>query len=158
MGLNWLMSGQMFYEHILAYPSSHKGRDCYIANVGLTRAKADEFTWTFYANTDIMNERIKFEDLFVWNSTKMDGWNRFKVGFDISDHWSLWVGNNFFWGEDNAAEINPFVGDAPWFPHSGPIRGPLNPDTLSIGNIKSGDPLGEMSRNTSFFTELKYLF
>jgi len=159
LGLNWLMSGQMFYEHILAYPSSYKGRDAYISNVGLTRAKADEFTWTFYANTDIMNERIKFDNLFVWNSTKMDGWNRFKVGFDISDHWSLWVGNNFFWGEDSANEINPFVGNARWSPTVPSfVRGPLNPDSLSIGNIKRGDPLGEMSRNTSFFTELKYLF
>ena len=104
----------MFWEHILGYPDSFHGRDAYISNVGLTRAKQDEFTWTFYTNTDIMNERIKFDNLFVWNSTKMDGWNRFKVGFDISDHWSLWVGNNFFWGEDHANEINPFVGDAPW--------------------------------------------
>ena len=160
LGLNWLMSAQMFYEHILAYPSSYKGRDCYISNVGLTRAKADEFTWTFYTNTDIMNERIKFDNLFVWNSTKMDGWNRFKVGFDISDHWSLWVGNNFFWGEDSSHEINPFVGNGSWFPGGAAIGavGPANPDATTIGNIRRGDALGEMSRNTSFFTELKYSF
>ena len=40
----------------------------------------------------------------------------------------------------------------------GPFRGPLNPDSMTIGNIRRGDPLGEMSRNTSFFTELKYSF
>jgi len=159
LGLNWLMSAQMFYERILGYPDSHKGRDCYISNVGLTEAKQDEFTWTFYVNTDIMNERVKFDNLFVWNSTKQDGWNRFKVGFDISDHWSLWVGNNFFWGEDRATEINPFVGNAPWWPGSGGFaRGPANPDTVSIGNIRRGDALGEFSRNTSFFMDLKYLF
>ena len=79
---------------------------------------------------------------------------------DISDHWSLWVGNNFFWGSDNSTEINPFVGAAPWFPGGASVGavGPLNPDATTIGNIKRGDPLGEMSRNTSFFSELKYSF
>jgi len=153
---NWLLSAQMFYEHILGYPDSNKGRDCYLSNVGLSRAKPDEFTWTFYANTDIMNERIKFDNLAVWNSTKMDGWNRFKVGFDLSDHWSLWVGNNFFWGEDHAGEINPFVGDGRWSPGGG--YGPLNPESITVGNIRRGDPLGEMKRNTSYFMDLKYLF
>jgi hypothetical protein len=146
----------MFYEHILGYPDSFKGRDACISNVGLTKALQDEFTWTFYANTDIMNERIKFDNLFVWNSTKMDGWNRFKVGFDISDHWSLWVGNNFFWGEDSADEISHFVGVAPFAPGAPHVV--VNPDAVTVGNIKRGDPLGEMSRNTSFFTELKYSF
>ena len=75
---------------------------------------------------------------------------------DISDHWSLWVGNNFFWGEDHSTEINPFVGVAPLFP-GGP-KAVVNPDSVTIGNIRRGDALGEMSRNTSFFTELKYLF
>jgi hypothetical protein len=83
------------------------------------------------------------------------------VGFDISDHWSLWCGNNFFWGSDHSDEINPFVGAARWapgLPHGVPIPSPLNPDATTIGNIRRGDPLGEMSRNTSFFTELKYSF
>ena len=159
MGLNWLVSLQTFYERIIGYPYSQKGRPSYISNVGLTKAYQDEITWTFYFNTDIMNERIKFDNLFVWNQMQEDGWNRFKVGFDISNHWSLWIGNNFFWGNDKSSEINPFVGNALWNGYNpASVTGPLNPDATRIGNIRRGDPLGEMSRNTSFFMELKYLF
>ncbi|MFH0814068.1 MAG: DUF1302 family protein [Pseudomonadota bacterium] len=152
-GLNWLLSAQLFWEHIFDYP--HRN-DNYISNVGLTKAYQDELTWTFYANTDIMNERIKFDNLFVWNQMKHDGWNRFKVGFDISDHWAFWIGNNFFWGSDNSGEINPFVGTTPI--RDGVPFSPLNPDADTIGRIRRGGALGEMKRNTSFFVELKYLF
>jgi hypothetical protein len=152
-GLNWLLSAQIFWEHIFDYPGN---RDNYLSNVGLTKAYQDEITWTFYTNTDIMNERIKFDNLFLWNQMKHDGWNRFKVGFDLSDKWSFWVGNNFFWGSDNSPEINPFVGTTTIRP--GTPFSPLNPDADTIGNIKRGGALGEMKRNTSFFWELKYLF
>lgn len=152
-GLNWLVSGQLFWEHIIGYPHMNNNM---ISNVGLTKAYQDEFTWTFYVNTDIMNERIKFDNLWVWNMTKHDGWNRFKVGFDLSDKWSFWVGNNFFWGENSSVEINPFVGTTPVRP--GAPFSPLNPDADSYAHIKRGDVLGQFKRNTSFFIDLKYLF
>ena len=85
----------------------------YISNVGLTKQYQDEVTWTFFINTDFMNQRIKPEDLIVCNAQEHDGWNRFKVTFDISDHWSFAVGNNFFFGQDHATEINPYMGNAP---------------------------------------------
>jgi len=152
-GLNWLVSGQLFWEHIIGYPHAN---DNYISNVGLSKAYQDEFTWTFYVNTDIMNERIKFDNLWVWNMTKHDGWNRFKVGFDLSDSWSFWVGNNFFWGSNSSPEVNPFVGTTTVRP--GAPFSPLNPDANSYAHIKRGDAIGEFKRNTSMFMELKYLF
>jgi len=152
-GLNWLLSAQLFWEHIFDYPGH---RDNYLSNVGLTKAYQDEITWTFYTNTDIMNERIKFDNLFLWNQMKHDGWNRFKVGFDLSDKWSCWIGNNFFWGRDHSPEINPFVGTTTI--RDGTPFSPLNPDADTLGRVRRGGALGEMKRNTSFFWELKYLF
>jgi hypothetical protein len=180
LGHAWLLSLQTFWEHIFAYTdhsqitdpglsagqlasglpqSATFGRHYkeYISNVGLTKAHQDEVTFTFFMNTDFMNQRIKPEDLIVFNAMQRDLWNRFKVTFDISDHWSFAVGNNWFFGRDGANEINPFVGNAPWYAGA-PISGPLNPDATTIGNIQRGSPLGEMSRNTSFFMDLKYLF
>jgi len=175
MGHAWLLSLQTFWEHIFDYPNTHNLRDpgapagfpadpqtgqkykTYISNVGLTKAFQDEITWTFFINTDFMNQRIKPEDLIVYNAMQQDGWNRFKVTFDLSDHWSLAVGNNFFWGKDHSKEINAFVGNAPWYKGAG-FNGPLNPAAIDVGNIRRGGPLGEMSRNTSFFADLKFLF
>jgi hypothetical protein len=48
------------------------------------------------------------------------------------------------------------VGVAPAFP-GGPHL-VVNPDAVTIDNIRRGDPLDEFSRNTSFFMDLKYLF
>jgi hypothetical protein len=185
MGHAWLLSLQTFWEHIFDYPPTHNLTDpgvfvpngsggwmnidpnigkkykSYISNVGLTKAYQDEITWTFFINTDFMNQRIKPEDLLVYNAMQQDGWNRFKVTFDISDHWSFAVGNNFFWGPNHAAEPNAYVGNASWFagaPPGVPLPTPYNPDTGNIGNIRRGGPLGEMQRNTEFFMDLKYLF
>lgn len=171
LGHAWLLSLQTFWEHIFNYPDHsditdpgaypgdpNKGKHYgeYISNVGLTKQYPDEVIWTFFVNTDFMNQRIKPEDLIVWNTSEHDGWNRFKVTFDISDHWSLALGNNYFFGQASAGEINPFVGKGYWFP-GGP-QGPNNNDAIDIGNIKRGTQLGEFSRNTSFFMDLKYLF
>jgi hypothetical protein len=170
MGHAWLLSLQTFWEHIFAYPDTHNLRDpgvpgvysggekykVHLSNVGLTKQYQDEVIWTFFINTDFMNQRIKPEDLVVINASEHDGWNRFKVTFDISDHWSLAVGNNVFFGQDHAGEINPFVGNGNWFPGDG--KGPLNNDAITIGNLRRGTQLGEFSRNTSFFMDLKYMF
>lgn len=180
MGHAWLLSLQTFWEHIFAYPDAHNLSDpgvwvpnghggmmnidpnygkkypAYISNVGLTKQYQDEIIWTFFINTDFRNQRIKPEDLLVVNAQEHDLWNRFKVTFDLSDHWSLAVGNNFYFGSDHSTEINPFVGKGYWFPGDG--TGPLNNDAITIGNIRRGTQLGEFSRNTSFFMDLKYLF
>ena len=69
---------------------------------------------------------------------KHDGWNRFKVRFDISDHWSLCGREQLLLGKDNATEINPFVGNAHAIPGVPATMGPYNPDATTIGNIKRG--------------------
>jgi len=143
-GTNWLLSVQIFWEHIFDYPHCN---DNYISNAGLTKTYQDELTWTFFVDTDFKNEQIKLNWFVGWNMTQHEGWTRPKLGYEFDDHWMVWLGGNFFWGHNNRLEFNPTMGP------SGP-----NPDTYPIGHVRRGDSMAQFKRNNQLFWEIKYSF
>ena len=155
-GKNWFVNIQFFWEHIFDYP--HKEEN-YISNVGLTKMYQDEVSWSLYVNTDFRNERLMVDNFIVWNQMKHDGWNRFRVIYQFSDHLMFSVGDNFFWGSSNSSEPNPFVGTTETQVAPG-VLAPyvFNPDSDTVGSIKRGDPLGQYQRNHHLFFEITYSF